>query len=73
MVMLRRRSNSARFTLTAEQRRAIAAVAQGLAPNHRFAFTLHVSRVLALAQPSGFPTDALVQRAIARALAEVSA
>lgn len=70
--MVRRRTNSPRFSLAPNQRTHIITTANQLRPNQRYSFVLRVERALAISTTSGFASDALVSRAIDKALHEVT-
>ena len=68
---MRRRSRGPRFTLSPHQREVITTTANSLRPDLRHSFVLRVERCLAVSTTGTVPTDALVYRAIDKAMREV--
>lgn len=69
--MVRRPRTSPRFSLSPHQRTTILEIADRLRPDLRHSFVLRVERCLHVSTTGSSPTDALVSRAIDKALNEV--
>lgn len=69
---MRRTTSSPRFSLAPNQRTLILTTAHQLRPDQRHSFVLRVERALAISITSRCASDALVSRAIDKALHEVT-